>query len=104
MALYKVLVIKMLLPNNTIVEHGDVVDEELFDDVKRLEKGEYIKKASKAEVDAFNKKSKSEDTLEADEKAKQEAEAKAKLEAEEQEKANQKAKEDAEAKAKAQGK
>lgn len=104
MAFYKVLVIKMLLPNNTVVENNDIVDEELFSNVKALEKGGYIKKASKSEIEDFNKKKKSENKSDLNEKAKAEAEAKAQAEAEAQEKANQEAKLKAEAEAKAKAK
>jgi len=58
MAYYKVLVIKMLLPNNVIVKRNDVVDELLIQDVKKLEKGGYIAKATKKEIDDFKSKNK----------------------------------------------
>ena len=56
MAKYKVEVIELLLKNNQIAKHGDLVEEtQLNSSVETLEKDGFVKKATKTDLENANK-------------------------------------------------
>jgi hypothetical protein len=61
MAKFKILVIKLLMKNGKMADHGTIHDEGAFNrPTSELEKEKFIEKASKADLDEAVKKAKSE--------------------------------------------
>ena len=77
MAKYKVEVIELLLKNNQIAKHGDLVEEtQLNSSVETLEKDRFVKKATKTDLENANKskEEKEEERIAAAKKATEEEE------------------------------